>query len=67
LVYKTAKSKLYGLLLMLIGYGGRVAKRKGFSDDLEVMAERLAFAREGITWTPERRGSFIRSFLMRCG
>jgi hypothetical protein len=34
-----------------VGYGRLVAKRKGFLDDLEVMAERLAFAQEGITWT----------------
>lgn len=38
----------------LVGYGRRVAKRKGFSDDPEVMAERVAFAEEGLTWTPER-------------
>jgi hypothetical protein len=31
-----------------------VAKRKGFSDDPEVMAKRLAFAQEGITWTLDR-------------
>jgi hypothetical protein len=37
-----------------VGYGRRVAKRKGFSDDPAVMAQRLAFAREGVTWTPER-------------
>jgi hypothetical protein len=37
----------------LVGYGRRVAKRKGFSNDPKVMAERLAFAEEGITWTPE--------------
>lgn len=33
----------------LVGYGRRVSKRKGFSNDPEVMAEREAFAREGIT------------------
>jgi hypothetical protein len=38
----------------LVGYGRRVAKRKGFSDDPEVMAERVTFAQEGLTWTPER-------------
>jgi len=38
----------------LVGYSRRVAKRKGFSDDPAVMAERLAFAKEGITWTPEK-------------
>ena len=32
-----------------IGYGRRVAKRKGFLDDLIVMANRVAFAREGLT------------------
>ncbi len=36
-----------------MGYGRRVTKRKGFSDDPEVIAERLAFAEEAITWTPE--------------
>lgn len=37
-----------------IGYGRRVAKRKGFSSDPRVMAQRLAFAQEAITWTRER-------------
>jgi hypothetical protein len=37
-----------------VGYGRRVAKRKGFSDDPEVMAERVAFAEEGKTWSKER-------------
>jgi hypothetical protein len=32
-----------------IGYGKRVAKRKGFSDDLVHMAQRVAFAKEGLT------------------
>lgn len=38
----------------LVGYSRRVAKRKGFSDDPEIMAERLAFAEEGITWSRQR-------------
>jgi len=38
----------------LVGYGRRVAKRKGFSDDPDVMRERREFAEEGLTWTPER-------------
>lgn len=38
----------------LVGYGRRVAKRKGFSDDPEVIQERIDFTREGLTWTPER-------------
>jgi transposase len=38
----------------LIGYSRRIARRKGFSDDPEVKAERLAFAKEAITWTRER-------------
>ncbi len=38
----------------LVGYGRRVAIRKGFSDDPEVMQERVDFAREGLTWTPDR-------------
>jgi hypothetical protein len=33
----------------LVGYGRRVAKRKGFSDDPEVMQERVDFAEEGLT------------------
>jgi hypothetical protein len=33
----------------LVGYGRRVAKKKGFSTDPEVMKERLDFAMEGIT------------------
>ncbi|PMD43874.1 hypothetical protein L207DRAFT_508660 [Hyaloscypha variabilis F] len=37
-----------------IGYGRRVAKRKGFSDDPDVMRQRVEFAREGLTWTRER-------------
>jgi len=37
----------------LVGYGRRIAIRKGFSDDPEVMQERVDFA-EGLTWTPER-------------
>lgn len=36
----------------LVGYGRRTAKRKGFSDDPEVCAERLAFAEEAIRWSP---------------
>jgi hypothetical protein len=38
----------------LVGYGRRVSKRKGFSDDPNVMAERLAFAQQGIQWSRER-------------
>jgi hypothetical protein len=38
----------------LVGYGRRVVKKNGFSDDPEVMAERVAFAQEGLIWTPER-------------
>jgi hypothetical protein len=38
----------------LLGYSRRSMKKKGFSDDPKVMAERLAFAQWGITWTPER-------------
>jgi hypothetical protein len=38
----------------LVGYGRRVSKRKGFSDDPDVMAEREVFARVGITWSRER-------------
>jgi hypothetical protein len=38
----------------LVGYSRRVVKRKGFSNDPEVMYERVNFAREGLTWIPER-------------
>ncbi len=38
----------------LVGWGRRVAKRKGFSDDPIVWRERLDFAEEAKTWTPER-------------
>ncbi len=37
----------------LQGYCRRVSKRKGFSSDPEVCAERLDFAKDGITWTRE--------------
>jgi hypothetical protein len=38
----------------LVGYGRRSAKRKGFSDDPEVMRERVAFVEQGIQWPRER-------------
>ena len=38
----------------LVGYSRRVSKRKGFSDDPDVMAEREAFTRIGITQSRER-------------
>ena len=37
-----------------LGYQRRVAKRKGFSTDPEVMRERLDFARQAVYWTRER-------------
>ena len=37
-----------------LGYCRRVAKRKGFSDDPEVMHQRLEFARQAINWSQER-------------
>ena len=37
-----------------LGYRRRVAKRKGFSTDPDVMRERLEFAQEAINWTRER-------------
>ena len=37
-----------------LGYQRRVAKRKGFSTDPEVMRERLDFTRQAIHWTRER-------------
>ena len=36
------------------GYVRRTSKKKGFSNDLDVMAERVEFAREGITWIEQR-------------
>jgi hypothetical protein len=35
-------------------YRRRVAKRKGVSNDLEVMRKRLEFAQQAINWTRER-------------
>jgi hypothetical protein len=37
-----------------LGYQRRVAKRKGFSTDPEVIRERLDFTRQAIHWTRER-------------
>jgi hypothetical protein len=37
-----------------LGYQRRVAQRKGFSTDPEVMRERLDFARQAVYWTRER-------------
>ena len=37
-----------------IGYTRRKSHKKGFLEDLRVMAERLAFAEEGILWSRER-------------
>ena len=37
-----------------LGYCRRVSKKKGFSDNLEVKEERVAFVEEGLTWTRER-------------
>ena len=37
-----------------IGFGRRVAKRKGFSDNPVVMARHVQFAKEGLTWSRER-------------
>jgi hypothetical protein len=38
----------------LLRYCQRASKKKGFLEDLEVMAEQVAFAEEGLTWTRER-------------
>src|SRR5271165_2194899 len=38
----------------LLGYCRRTSKKKGYSEDPEVMAERLAFAQDGITWSRAR-------------
>ena len=40
--------------LKALGYTRRTSKKKGFSNNPTVMAERVAFAREGITWLVER-------------
>ena len=37
-----------------LGYCRRTSKKKGFSDDPVVCAERKAFAEDGITWSRER-------------
>ena len=37
-----------------LGYGRRIAKGKGFSDDLVVIVIQVAFARESLTWSKER-------------
>jgi hypothetical protein len=42
-----------------LGYGRRVAKRKGFSTDPVVMQKRLEFARQAINWSRERLYSQI--------
>jgi hypothetical protein len=42
-----------------LGYCWRVAKRKGFSDNPEVMRQRLEFACEAIDWSQERLYSQI--------
>ncbi|KIM99105.1 hypothetical protein OIDMADRAFT_56273 [Oidiodendron maius Zn] len=49
-----------------LGYCRRVAKRKGFSDDPEVMRQRLEFARQAINWSQERLYS-QNLFQTRCG
>lgn len=38
----------------LVGYGRRVAKKKGFSDDPDVWDERFDFASEAINWSRQR-------------
>jgi hypothetical protein len=47
-------SKAIRTAFTLEGYGRRVAKRKGFSDDPQVMAYRVRFAEEGLTWSEAR-------------
>ncbi len=37
-----------------LGFCRRTSHRKGFSDDPRVIAERLAFAQDGLTWTRSR-------------
>jgi hypothetical protein len=38
----------------LLGYCQRASKKKGFSEDPQVMQERVVFAEEGLIWTRER-------------
>jgi hypothetical protein len=38
----------------ILRYKRKVAHKKGFSEDPEVIAERLAFAEDGATWTYKR-------------
>ena len=46
-------NKLYQQLLLSKATAAGFLKKKGFSDDLEVCAKRLAFAEDGITWEKE--------------
>jgi hypothetical protein len=48
------RDKAINTAMRSMGYKRRTAPRKGFSDDPTVMAERLAFAQEAITWDRER-------------
>ena len=38
----------------LLGYCRHTSKKKGYSEDLEVMTERVTFAQDGITWSRAR-------------
>ena len=40
--------------LKALGYVRRTRKRKGFSNEPEVMAARVEFAQDGITWSRQR-------------
>ena len=48
------REKAVRTALKALGYVRRTRKKKGFSDDPQVMAERVAFAQEGLTWTRQR-------------
>jgi hypothetical protein len=49
-----AGEQAFRTAIQAIGYTRRASKKKGFSTDPRVMANRLAFAREAIQWSRER-------------
>jgi hypothetical protein len=54
LPHLNVKGQSIGTAFKILGYCRRTSKKKGFSDDAGVMAERVAFAQEGITWSRQR-------------
>jgi hypothetical protein len=49
-----AGEKAIRTALDTLRYTRRTSKKKGFSEDLRVMAKRLAFTQEAIQWSRER-------------